>query len=160
MDTTIVNVALNDMKGNLGATTSEVGWVITAYAIGNVIIVPMTSWLSHNLAGVIILPHLLYCLRSVLFYAVMQQVYGNWLFSGFYREWAVAHYWLLRKRSLPKVIRLKKEAWRRLFMEWVLLLVLHWARHWVDISLTCRWPYIFYINIPLGIIATLLTLSL
>ena len=48
VDTTIVNVAINDMKGNLGATTSEVGWVITAYAIGNVIIVPMTSWLSQQ----------------------------------------------------------------------------------------------------------------
>lgn len=48
IDVTIVNVALNDMKGNLGATLSEVGWVITAYAIGNVIIVPMTSWLSQQ----------------------------------------------------------------------------------------------------------------
>jgi len=46
VDTTIVNVSLNDMKGNLGATTSEIGWVVTAYAIGNVIIIPMTSWLS------------------------------------------------------------------------------------------------------------------
>src|SRR6188508_2138628 len=46
VDSTIVNVALNDMRGNLGATMTEVGWVITAYAIGNVIIVPMTSWLS------------------------------------------------------------------------------------------------------------------
>jgi DHA2 family multidrug resistance protein len=48
VDTTIVNVGLNDMKGNLGATTSEIGWVITAYAIGNVIVVPMTSWLSQQ----------------------------------------------------------------------------------------------------------------
>src|ERR1044071_6427924 len=48
VDTTIVNVALNDMKGNLGATTSEIGWVVTAYAIGNVIIIPMTSWLSRQ----------------------------------------------------------------------------------------------------------------
>ena len=48
VDTTIVNVALPDMKGNLGATTSEIGWVVTAYAIGNVIIVPMTSWLSQQ----------------------------------------------------------------------------------------------------------------
>ncbi|MEO7983351.1 MAG: MFS transporter, partial [Bacteroidota bacterium] len=46
VDTTIVNVSLHDMQGNLGATTTEVGWVITAYAIGNVIIVPMTSWLA------------------------------------------------------------------------------------------------------------------
>src|SRR5437764_5614905 len=48
VDTTIVNVALPDMKGNLGATTTEVGWVVTAYAIGNVIIVPMTSWPSQQ----------------------------------------------------------------------------------------------------------------
>src|ERR1041384_2397795 len=48
VDTTIVNVAINDMRGNLGATMTEVGWVITAYAIGNVIIVPMTSWLSQQ----------------------------------------------------------------------------------------------------------------
>ena len=48
VDTTIVNVALNDMRGSLGATLTEVAWVITAYAIGNVIIVPMTSWLSQQ----------------------------------------------------------------------------------------------------------------
>src|SRR5687767_11209061 len=48
VDTTIVNVALNEMRGNMGATLSEIGWVITAYAIGNVIIVPMTSWLSQQ----------------------------------------------------------------------------------------------------------------
>ncbi|HEY1870595.1 MAG TPA: MFS transporter, partial [Chitinophagaceae bacterium] len=48
IDTTIVNVALNDMRGSLGATLSEVGWVITAYSIANVIIVPMTSWLSQQ----------------------------------------------------------------------------------------------------------------
>src|SRR3954465_14953463 len=46
VDTTIVNVALTDMKGNLAATTSEIGWVITAYAIGNVIVIPMTSFFA------------------------------------------------------------------------------------------------------------------
>src|SRR3954462_13579303 len=49
VDSTIVNVALTNMQGNLGATLTEVGWVITAYAIGNVIIVPMTSWLSQQI---------------------------------------------------------------------------------------------------------------
>src|SRR4051794_15917656 len=48
VDTTIVNVAIPNMQGSLGASTSEVGWVVTAYAIGNVIIVPMTSWLSQQ----------------------------------------------------------------------------------------------------------------
>src|ERR1700748_2995544 len=48
IDTTIVNVALNNMRGSLGATLNEISWVITAYAIANVIIVPMTSWLSQQ----------------------------------------------------------------------------------------------------------------
>src|SRR5947207_14267414 len=48
VDTTIVNVALNDMKGNLGATTNEIGWVVTAYAIGNVMIILMTMCLSQQ----------------------------------------------------------------------------------------------------------------
>src|SRR5699024_9113635 len=46
MDVTIVNVALNDMSGSLGVSLTDIGWVITAYAIANVIVIPMTSWLS------------------------------------------------------------------------------------------------------------------
>ena len=46
IDTSIVNVALTDMQAALGATLSEVGWVITIYAIANVIILPLTAWLG------------------------------------------------------------------------------------------------------------------
>src|SRR5580700_6034097 len=46
IDTTVVNVSLNDIMGNLGATLEDVAWVVTAYALANVIIVPMTGWLS------------------------------------------------------------------------------------------------------------------
>ncbi|HMG21820.1 MAG TPA: MFS transporter, partial [Kofleriaceae bacterium] len=46
IDTSIVNVALPQMMGNLGATLDEVAWVITAYVVANVIVVPMTGWLS------------------------------------------------------------------------------------------------------------------
>ncbi len=35
LDTSIVNVALPHIQGNLGATLSEVGWVITAYSVAN-----------------------------------------------------------------------------------------------------------------------------
>ncbi len=46
IDTSIVNVALNEIAGNLGATIEDVSWVITAYAIANVIIIPMTGFLA------------------------------------------------------------------------------------------------------------------
>src|SRR3954447_25678765 len=46
IDTSIVNVALSDMSSTLGATIEDIAWVITAYAIANVIIIPMTSFLA------------------------------------------------------------------------------------------------------------------
>jgi len=49
IDTSIVNVALSHMSGNLGATLEDTSWVITAYAIANVIIIPITSFLSARL---------------------------------------------------------------------------------------------------------------
>ncbi|HEY0255918.1 MAG TPA: DHA2 family efflux MFS transporter permease subunit, partial [Candidatus Methylacidiphilales bacterium] len=46
IDTSIVNVALPYMQGNLGATLTEIGWVSTAYSIANVIIIPLSAWLG------------------------------------------------------------------------------------------------------------------
>ena len=46
IDTSIVNVALPDIRGNLGATLSEAGWVSTGYACANVVIIPLSAWLG------------------------------------------------------------------------------------------------------------------
>lgn len=46
IDVSIVNVALSDMQNAVGATLSEIGWVITGYAMANVIIIPLTAWLG------------------------------------------------------------------------------------------------------------------
>jgi MFS transporter, DHA2 family, multidrug resistance protein len=46
VDTSIVNVAIPDMMGNLGATLDEIAWISTGYIIANVIVIPMSSWLS------------------------------------------------------------------------------------------------------------------
>src|SRR5271170_8034294 len=46
VDTSMVNVALNEMQNSLGATLSQVSWVVSSYAVANVIILPMTAWLG------------------------------------------------------------------------------------------------------------------
>lgn len=46
IDTSIVNVALPQVSGNLGATVEDASWVITSYAIANVIIIPLTGFLG------------------------------------------------------------------------------------------------------------------
>src|SRR6185437_6248299 len=45
LDTTIANVSLPNIAGNLGVSTSQGTWVITAFAVANGIGVPLTGWL-------------------------------------------------------------------------------------------------------------------
>jgi DHA2 family multidrug resistance protein len=71
IDTSIVNVALNDMSGNLGATLEDVAWVVTSYAIANVIIIPMTSFLAARLG------RRNYYIGSILLFTAASVACGN-----------------------------------------------------------------------------------
>ncbi len=46
LDTTIINVALPQMAGNLGATFEEVAWISTGYILSNVVVLPLTAFLT------------------------------------------------------------------------------------------------------------------
>ena len=46
LDTSIVNVAIPHMMGTLGATLDEIAWVSTGYIVANVIVLPITGWLA------------------------------------------------------------------------------------------------------------------
>lgn len=46
LDTTIINVALPEMAGNLGATIQEIAWVSTGYILSNVVVLPITAFLT------------------------------------------------------------------------------------------------------------------
>jgi DHA2 family multidrug resistance protein len=46
LDTSIANVALQHIAGNLSATTEESTWVLTSYLVSNAIILPTTNWLT------------------------------------------------------------------------------------------------------------------
>jgi DHA2 family multidrug resistance protein len=46
IDTSIVNVALPNIAGNLGAATDEISWIATGYILANVIVMPLNGWLT------------------------------------------------------------------------------------------------------------------
>jgi DHA2 family multidrug resistance protein len=48
LDSTITNVALPTIQGNLGASQDEGTWVITAYVIAAIVIIPLTPWLQNR----------------------------------------------------------------------------------------------------------------
>jgi DHA2 family multidrug resistance protein len=49
IDTSIVNVAIPTMMGNLGTTLENISWVVTGYIISNAIVLPLAGWLSLRL---------------------------------------------------------------------------------------------------------------
>ncbi|MBV8047259.1 MAG: DHA2 family efflux MFS transporter permease subunit, partial [Paludibacterium sp.] len=52
LDTTIANVALPTISGNLGAATSQGTWVITSFGVANAISIPLTGWLAKRFGEV------------------------------------------------------------------------------------------------------------
>ena len=46
IDTSVVNVSLDHIRGSLSAGIDEATWAITAYLVSNAIIIPLTGWLS------------------------------------------------------------------------------------------------------------------
>jgi DHA2 family multidrug resistance protein len=48
LDSTITNVALPNIQGNLGASQDEGTWIVTAYTIAAIIIIPLTPWLQNR----------------------------------------------------------------------------------------------------------------
>src|ERR1700754_3334552 len=85
IDTTIVNVALNNMRGSMGATLNEISWVITAYSLANVIIIPLTSWLSQQFG------RRNYFAASIIIFTICSFLCGN--ANGI---WQLVFFWFLQ----------------------------------------------------------------
>lgn len=160
VDTTIVNVALNNMRGSLGASLTDVAWVITAYAIANVIVIPMTSWLSQQFG------RRNYFAASIIIFTVASFMCGNadniWELVAFRfiqglgggallvtAQTIITESYPVEKRGMAQAIYgMGVIVGPTLGPPLGGYLVDHFS-----------WPYIFYINVPIGIVATLLTLS-
>lgn len=160
VDTTIVNVALTNMRGSLGATLTDVAWVITAYAIANVIVIPMTSWLSQQFG------RRNYFAVSIILFTVASFLCGNastiWELVAFRfiqglgggallvtAQTIITESYPTEKRGMAQAIYgMGVIVGPTLGPPLGGYIVEHYS-----------WPYIFYINIPIGIVATLLTLA-
>src|SRR6201747_502553 len=71
IDTTIVNVSLPVIQGNLGATLEDVAWVVTGYAVANVIILPMSGWLGSRFG------RKQYFITSIIVFTIASFLCGN-----------------------------------------------------------------------------------
>lgn len=159
VDTSIVNVAIPHMMGTLGATLDEITWVSTGYVVANVIVLPISAWLANwfgrrnyfALSIALFVFASLMCgnadtLGGLVFWRIVQGLGGGGListaqatlFETFPPEeagtgMAIFGLGIMTGPMLgPTLGGYITDAW--------------------------SWPWIFYINIPLGAIALLLAL--
>lgn len=157
VDTSIVNVAIPHMMGNLGATLEEIAWVSTGYIVANVIVLPITSFLSDTFGrrnyytGSIALFTIasFFCgqahsLESLITWRIIQGIGGGALIST-----AQA----ILFDVFPKEERGTSTA---IFGIGVMVGPLLGPTLGGWLTENYSWPWIFYINLPLGLLAGLL----
>lgn len=160
IDTTIVNVSLPDIMGNLGATLDSVGWVVTGYAVANVVVLPMSGWLGQRYG------QKNYFLFSIIAFTICSFFCGN-------------------ATSLNELILfrvLQGMAGGGLLSTAQAILLESWPPEEIGVATALfglgavvgptvgptiggyindhfSWPWIFYVNLPVGTIASLLVIT-
>jgi DHA2 family multidrug resistance protein len=157
IDISIVNVALSHMSGNLGATLEDTSWVITSYAIANVIIIPITSFLAAKLG------RRNYYIGSVILFTFFSFMCGQatniWMLVACRFVQGMGGGALL---SVSAAIvyelfpREKQNVASALFGVGVFLGPTIGPTLGGFITDNYSWPWIFYINVPIGIVVAVI----
>ncbi len=158
IDSSIVNVTLNQMMGNLGASLGDISWVVTGYAAASAVMITMSGWLTAKLgrrnyfAASIILFTVasVFCGTSssvweLVFFRVVQGIGGGGL--------------LTTAQSILIQTFPKKDIGiaNAIFGMGVIIGPSIGPTLGGYITDNLSWNWVFYINIPFGVLATFLT---
>lgn len=160
IDVTIVNVSLPQIMGNLGASIDDIGWVVTSYAVANVIVLPMSGWLGQHFG------RKRYYIASILLFVTASFFCGH------------AH--SLTELVIFRIIQ--GMAGGGLLSPSQAILIETWPREEIGMATALfglgavfgptvgptiggfitdhfSWPWIFYVNLPVGALATFLAIT-
>ncbi len=160
LDTTIVNVALPQMAGNLGATSEEIGWVSTGYILSNVVVLPMTAWLSGRfgrkryLSGSIILFLIasLFCgtshgLGELVFWRILQGAGGAALLST-------------AQSTIREIFPKEQQGTvQSIYVLGIIVAPTIGPTLGGYITDNYSWPWIFFVNLPIGLFSLAVIMS-
>ena len=154
IDSSIVNVALPDMMGNLGASLDEIAWVTTGYILASVIVIPLTGWLGsvfgrtrYFVASILLFTAAsFFCgsahsLSTLIFWRIVQGIGGGAL--------------LTVSQAILLEVFPREEAGMAMALFGMGVMVGPTVGPTLGGWITDNygWPWIFYINVPLGVLA-------
>lgn len=154
LDTTVINVSLPQMAGNLNATTQEIAWVSTGYILSNVVVLPMTAFLSGRFGR-----------RNYLLFSIVLFIVASF-FCGASASLGQIVFWrILQGAGGAALLSTAQATLREIFpateqgiVQAIFLIGIVVAPTvgptlggWITDNLS--WNWIFYINIPLGLLS-------
>src|SRR6185312_5344172 len=160
IDVTIVNVSLPDIMGNLGATLDEVGWVVTGYTVANVIILPMSGWLGSKFGR-----------KNYFLFSIIAFVIASFFCGHAHTLTELVIFRIIQGFAggglLSPAQAILLETWPREEMGMATALFGLGAVFGPTVGPTIggyitshlSWPWIFYVNIPVGALATFLAIT-
>ncbi|NOX20445.1 MAG: DHA2 family efflux MFS transporter permease subunit [Nitrospirae bacterium] len=161
IDTSVVNVSLDHIRGSMSAGIDEATWAITAYLVSNAIVIPITGWLSRLMGRKNLL------ITSITMFTVSSFLCGS--------------AWSLRSLIFFRIIQGIGGGALQPLSQAILLEVFPPTQHGLAMAIfgvgimfgpvvgpllggwitdNWSWRWIFYINVPIGILSVLLTLLL
>ena len=160
LDTTIANVALPTISGNLGVSSEQGTWVITSFAVSNAIALPLTGWLSRRFGEVklFLWATILFVLASFLcgISTSMPELIGFRVLQGLVAG-------PLYPMTQTLLIAVYPPARRGMALALLAMVTVvapiagPILGGWITDSYS--WPWIFFINVPIGIFAVMVVRS-
>ncbi len=161
LDSSVANVSIPAIAGDLGVSPAQGTWVITSFAVANAISMPLTGWLATRFGAVrvFLASTLLFVLASWLcgLSPTIEALVGFRVLQGL-----VAGPMIPLSQTLLLSVYPRAMAGMALALFGMTVLVAPvigpLLGGWITDHIA--WPWIFYINVPLGLLAALLTWQL
>ncbi len=159
IDSSIVNVAIPQMMGNLGVTMDQIGWVSTGYIIANVILLPLTGWLSSTFG------RKRYMAVSIVIFTVASFLCGTARTLN-----SLVLYRIIQGAGGAALLSTAQATMMEIFPPQQLGMIQAIYGIGVMVGPTIgptlggwitdnySWPWIFFINLPVGVLATILVI--
>jgi MFS transporter, DHA2 family, multidrug resistance protein len=160
LDTTIINVALPNMAGNLSATSEEVAWVSTSYILANVVVLPMTAFLTETFG------RKRYLTASILIFVVSSMLCGTATSLGMLVLWRLvqgaggAALLSTAQATLRQVFPRKEQGLvQAIFLLGVIVAPTLGPTLGGWITDNASWHWCFFINLPVGLVSAYLVVK-